>query len=335
MNAVLEPKEPQPIEAYDEFRAQLAELREWNATAVFNYEDPKGNKEARSHVYKLRQTKSAVDAARKKEKQASLEYGRRVDSEAKEIMAEIESMIEVHAKPLAEIEQREEERKERHRDRIEGIQTAANQTEGPDGQALTAADYQRALEYVEGIEIGDSWEEFVMEAAAAKDSALATLRRRLADRQQYEAEQAELERLRKEAAEREQRDRDERIRREAEERARREAEDKARAEREAAERRERELQEEAERERRERIEAQERADRAEQEARERAEQEAAEARRQEQEEAARRERDRKHKAAIHSAALQGFVEGGMSERQAKMAVSLIAKGKVPRVSISY
>ena len=70
------------IAVYDEFRGQLSELRDANAKTVFDYEDPKGNKDARSHVYKLRQTKSAVEMARKEEKAESLAYGRRVDEQA-------------------------------------------------------------------------------------------------------------------------------------------------------------------------------------------------------------------------------------------------------------
>src|SRR3990167_7339060 len=112
------------IAVSDEFRAQLAELREHNAKLLFDYEDPKGNEDARSHVYKLRRTKAAVDKARQAGKAASLGYGRRVHSEGKEIIGEIEAMIEVHAKPLAEIEEREKKRVEGHTGRIEDMRSA-------------------------------------------------------------------------------------------------------------------------------------------------------------------------------------------------------------------
>ena len=56
------------IAAFSEFRSQLATLKHDNSKAVFNYADPKGNKEARSHIYKLRQTKSGVDKVRKEQK---------------------------------------------------------------------------------------------------------------------------------------------------------------------------------------------------------------------------------------------------------------------------
>lgn len=72
MSHALIEKDVTTIVAYDPFRAQLAQLKEGNAKAVFNYRDPIGNKEARSHVYKLRQTKSAVDKVRKAEKEARI-----------------------------------------------------------------------------------------------------------------------------------------------------------------------------------------------------------------------------------------------------------------------
>ena len=106
------PASDKPIACYSEFRAQLAQLKADNEAAVFDYADPAGNKEARSHIHKLRRTKTAVDAARKAEKDASLQYGRRVDSEAKEIITQIEDMIAVHESPIKEIEEREAARKQ-------------------------------------------------------------------------------------------------------------------------------------------------------------------------------------------------------------------------------
>lgn len=52
-------------------------------------------------------------------------------------------------------------------------------------------------------------------------------------------------------------------------------------------------------------------------------------------EAERRERDKAHKTAINRAALDAFVQGGMTEECAKLAVTLIAKKSIPAVSISY
>lgn len=55
----------------------------------------------------------------------------------------------------------------------------------------------------------------------------------------------------------------------------------------------------------------------------------------EEAEAARRERDKAHKGKVNRAALAAFVQGGMTEECAKLAVTLIAKGEIPAIKISY
>lgn len=334
------------IAAYNQFRAELRQLAELNAKTVFDYEDPQGNKDARSHIYKLRLTKGAVEKTRKEEKQASLDYGRKVDAEAKEIIGEIEAMIEVHEAPIKAIEQRE-------KDRIAQHETALMEIEGSGDMAAeqwleTPLDAMKSrLAEIEAEPITeDRWEEFVALAAQKKDRAVQQLREAIGKREKHDAEQAELERLRKEAAEREQRERDERIAREAEERARREAEEAAHRERERVEREKREAEERAENERKARIEAEERAEREKQAAAEQAkrdaeaavqrEREAQVAReRQEREDAERREANKRHRAKINNAAKDAFVTGGLDEEAAKRAVELIALREIPAVTISY
>ncbi len=334
------------IAAYSEFRAQLSELRAGNAKLVFDYEDPQGNKDARSHVYKLRKAKSAVEAARKDEKAASLEYGRRVDGQAKEIIVEIETMIDVHAKPLAEIEQREKDRIEKHE---------ANMTEIIGAGTVTAEKWmdipfeamKDRLAEIEAEPIDeDHWDEFALQAAQAKDAAIAQMRTAIAKREKHEAEQAELLRLRKEAEERERADHEEKIRQEAARKAEEEAEQKAKHERQrveaeaarkraAAEKRELKLKLAAEKADREKAEAEQRAANAEKEAREKAEREQREKLEREAAEAAEREADKKHHAAINNQAVAAFVASGISEDAAKQAVTLIAKRAVPNVHITY
>ena len=65
MTAIVIPlqDEDAPLACYNEFTAALAELKVDNKAMVFDYRDAKGNKEARSHVHKLRKTKTAIDAA--------------------------------------------------------------------------------------------------------------------------------------------------------------------------------------------------------------------------------------------------------------------------------
>ncbi len=121
---------------------------------------------------------------------------------------------------------------------------------------------------VEEIVIDSSFEEFEEQAKIAKYETLEFLRTTLAAREKYEAEQAELERLRQAEILRQQQEREAQIAREAAEKATREAEEKARFE--------------AERVQREKAEAEQR------EARLKAEKEAAELRAQHAAEAERK-----------------------------------------------
>lgn len=342
-----------PLVVYDPFRAQLVELRETNAKTVFDYETPAGNKDARSHVRKLRLTKGAVEKARKAEKEDALSYGRRVDKEANEIKDEIDRMIDVHEKPLDEIKQREEERKEELGKALGGIKA-----EGEGAAAMwmdmPAEDLLTRLRHLEDVREGEEhWQEFAEEAAAVKATALEQVRKALTDRAKHDEEQAELQRLREQQAERDRQEEarqaeerrkeeerrrkaeEERIAKEAEQRARAEAELKASQERARAEaeakQRETELRLQAEQAERQRLEAEQRA----REAEEKARREQEEKRKAEEEAARKREANKKHQAAVNNKAATALVAGGLSQEAAKTAITLIAQKAVPGVTISY
>lgn len=190
---------------------------------------------------------------------------------------------------------------------------------------------------VEEIAIDSSFEEFEEQAKIAKYETLEFLRTTLAAREKYEAEQAELERLRQAEQARLRQERDAQIAREAAEKATREAEEKARFE--------------AERVEREKREAEQR------EARLKAEKEAAELRAQqaavmerqriEREQAAKEESDRKaeearlanveHRRQINREALEAIkgVCPDLTEPQIKALVGAIIGGLIPHVSIKY
>lgn len=345
------------VTAYQPFYAELATLEEDNKKITFDYESKKGNAEARSHVYKLRQSKGALERTRKAEKAESLRIGKAIDSEAAALEIRIEAMIKVHQAKLDEIEQREADRVAAQKERVQwfGMMGA---------DAVTSAELSQAIERIESEVIGDDYEEFKADALILKDTSLQALRTRRFDAIRKEEEAAELERLRAESKAREQADRDAAIAKAAEDRAKAEAaaeaqrvaaeqakaiqdaENKAKAEREAGERRELELKLAAENAERRRVEQEQRAEQERKEAIARAEQQAAaavEAEKQrvaaaqaaEAAEQAKRERNRAHKAKINSAALAAFVAGGMTEECAKLAVTLIASGKIPAVAIAY
>lgn len=225
------------VAVYDPFRQQLAEIKQNNFKMVFDYKDPKGNKEARSHIYKLRQTKAAIDRARKEEKAASLEYGRKVDSEAAAIIEEVEEMIQVHQKPLDEFEQQEKARIDGIMARIAGMTITAEYV-----MDKTAAQLKERHQEMVLIPITEeAFGEFYPQACAAQAVAVEYLTGAIAMAEKREAEAIELERLRSEAE----------ARRIADEEAAR----LAKAAQEEKERAEREAKEKAEREEREKLAA--------------------------------------------------------------------------------
>lgn len=306
----------------------------------------KGRDAIASIAYKVARSKTALDNAGKELVAELKEVPKKIDAERKRMRDLLDAWQAEVRRPLTEWEEKEAARVARHEARMA-------QLKNTDTEGMSAALIGAFIQDLDTCEIGTDWEEFEAEAHRVKATSLATLREALARREQYEAEQAEQERLRREAAEREQKEREERIAREAAEAERLAAERRAQAEREeaarreqeareAAERRELELKLAAERAEREKVEAQQRAEQAERDAQARAEaaaeaerQRIADERRREEEEAARREADTKYRAAINRAALQAFVTGGMTEECAKLAVTLIAQGRIPAVSIRY
>ena len=206
---------------------------------------------------------------------------------------------------------------------------------------------------LEKLEVDSFFEEFEQEAKIAKFETLEKLRTALTTREKYEAEQAELERLRKAEQERLQREHEERIAHEAAEKATREAEEKARFEaervqREKAEAEQREARLQAEKEaallREEQLKQQaiEREKQAEIDRQNAIEQERL---RIEREQAAKAEADRKaeearlanveHMRSINQEILNKLCAIGLDEGQAKAVITAIAKNQVPHVSVKY
>ena len=159
-----------------------------------------------------------------------------VEAELREFVTKMDNLRDATRQPLTEWEEADQARKDKHVDGIQAIKDMTVFESTP-----VAAHVAQLIADLEVVEINDAWEEFLPEAAQVKDETLLKLRSLLAERTQYEAEQAELVRLRAEAEAQAQRDRDAEIARVAAEQARLHAEQQAQAERDAAARREQEL----------------------------------------------------------------------------------------------
>ncbi len=91
---------------FDEVRATIAKYKRENANLVFNYEDPQENKDARSHVFKLRKAKTRISEVHKTTKAEALAVCQAIDKEKRVLIADVEEMIEVHAAPIRAIEEK-------------------------------------------------------------------------------------------------------------------------------------------------------------------------------------------------------------------------------------
>jgi hypothetical protein len=369
-----------PDETIETIQAELVVIEPANALAVFSADnglDPyiekiraecaafiadtstkKGRDEIASMAYKVAKSKTFLDNAGKELVAELKAIPAKIDAERKRMRETLDALRDSVRAPLTDWETAEAARVADLQARVAGLENAKN-------TGWSSADEIReTLAWVTAVVVDESWQEYQAQGVVAKAAAIDAIGQALSAREKYDAEQAELARLRAEAAEREQRDREERIAREAAEaerqRAEREAqaerdrvEAQAKAEREAAakreadakaeaERRELELKLAAETAQRQAAEAQQRALEAQQQAQRQAEQAAQAERDRQAQEAARapaelaaREKDREHKKAINSAALADFMAGGMTEDCAKLAITLIVQKAVRNVTMNY
>lgn len=208
------------------------EIDKFNASAP-DVKTKKGQAAYRSIAYDLATSKTKLDAMGKELVAELKDVPKKIDAERKRVRELLSAWQEEVRKPLTDWEAAETARKDRHVDAIQAIEDLA-----VDLGLLTASELRAGITTAEAVQIDKHWEEFEVEAARTKDHVLTRLRAALSAREQYEAEQAELVRLRAEAEAQAQRDREAQIAREAEERTRREAEQRAQAERDAAAKRE-------------------------------------------------------------------------------------------------
>lgn len=310
-------------------------VREEVSGEVPDLSTKKGRDRVASLAAKVGKSKVAVEKPGRDYLKKLKEMPKVVEEELREFVRAMDALRDETRKPLTDWEAAEAARIAEHKADLESLRNTVTTD-------ASAAMIKSLIADMEAEEIGPDWEEFEAEAHRVKAASLATLREALTKREQYEAEQAELERLRAEQEAQAQREREAQLVREAEERARREAEQAAQAEREAVIRREAEAKAKVEAVEREREQAIKRAEQAEREAEVKAEAAAAAERQRyldEQKELARqaleRERDQANKAAVNRKALDAFIAGGMPEDCAKKAVVLIAKKQIPNITISY
>jgi hypothetical protein len=180
----------QEIVVFNDIEAAVQKAKKDNAVLVFDYKkDPKAVK---SHIHKLRGLNGDIDRAKAVGKENILKAGRAIDAKANELKADVADMIEVHAKPLREAEEREEKRIQAHQAAIDAIKEL-----GDDTADLNASQIAERIERLTAMPVTAALEEYQTEAQLQYNAALAKLNAALVARQKFDADQVELEELRR------------------------------------------------------------------------------------------------------------------------------------------
>lgn len=305
------------ITEYDEFKSKIGEIKD-ACDFLPDVTTDEGYAKSKRVALDVGKVLTKLEKVRKEKKAYFIDGGKQVDSEAKEIKAELESFQLPHKDAYKELDnlkkEREANRKAALEQRVEFMRTLAESM-----AESHSSEIQCAMQQMQDEECMDFYE-YTEQALKARNAARNDLGVLFAKASKAEAEAVELERLRKESAEREQKDREARIASEA--KASAEAETLAAVEREkAAEQRA--------------IDAENAAKVAAENARLQAiaEQEAA-AKRIADEEAARLANN-EHVSNIRREAKEALMALGLSEAQSKVVVLAINSGSIPCVSISY
>ncbi len=178
------------ISQYEVLLGDIAQARADAAGAVFDYTTKDGNKAARSYVHAQRKLRARIDAARKDAKSWALDYGRTVDSQARDLLAQIDELIEPHQAAIDAIAKAEADRVERHHETISLIMDLGRVTFNTSSKQINDA-----LLDVRAIEV-DSLEEFREEGAVALAKTIRTLEEAYEKTVENEAAAAELAELR-------------------------------------------------------------------------------------------------------------------------------------------
>ncbi len=314
------------IELVQNIEAEARKLAE--GLDVNNKED---REEIASVAYKVARSKTTIDDAGRDLVAGMKAQVKVIDNRRKYARDTLDEVKAIIRGPLNDWKEAEKDRIQSHTDAITALRGMGNEAVELWQSCESIDELLTLREKIEGVD-PSTFEEFTENAEETRLAALGKVNTAIAKREDYDRDQAELARLRKEdeerqareaeeRAEQERKEREEQIAREAKEQAAREAE-------EAAAERERELKAEAEA-------AEQRAREAEQKAqREREEREAAE--RREQEEKERRERNTRHRSKLNNEAKAAIVAAsGVDEKIAKKIVTAIAKGEIDHVSIEY
>jgi hypothetical protein len=218
---------PEPIDAVELFTRNgidvvISRIRGEIDGLIFDMMTAHGRKECASVAHKIARAKTTLDDAGKDLVSVWKKQSAVVDAERKRMRDTLDAMKDAIRKPLTDWENKEKARIETHEEYLQ-LLWDADKSAIP----LSACAIQDRINLLEDNYARD-YEEFQERADQSFKVSKLNLEKMLADALKREAEQAELERLRKSEQERQAKEREERIAREAAERARREEAEKTR-----------------------------------------------------------------------------------------------------------
>lgn len=199
---------------YSRTEAALSELRQKYAGAKFDLTTTAGDKAARAARLELVTFRTGLEKKRKELKAPAVEFGRKIDDEAKRINGEIVALEDpIDAQIKADEKRREDERLERERiaaERAAGFRAKIDAIRAcvAKSQDLPSERISNGIAQVESIVTDEAtWAEFAAEAEQAKTTTLAAMKnlRDLAKAREEEAARVEAQRLENERIAAEQR----------------------------------------------------------------------------------------------------------------------------------
>lgn len=361
MNALVPVEKLNPVELFkpEGLTPILEKIKEEVKKHVPDASTEEGRKQIKSLARKVASSKVTMDDLGKNLVQSEKERLKVIDSERKRMRDELDALKAEVLQPVEEWQKKEQERVEAINQKIKAI-ALLQVTSHPNGEPLTAEELKESLKKVEAIEITkEEYQECMEEAVITHRGVVATLRKFIPEREQYEADQAELQKLREERekrekeeaekkAQEEQKALEERLKKQAEEKAKREAEERIAEEKRKAEE-EAEAKIEAEREKvrkaEEEAEAKVQAER-DRVAKEKAEREAEKQRKAEEaqrikEEEERRKADEENQRKTHASIMLHFwsffpeYAQHPKKQQLEKYVDALAKGECPELEVKY
>lgn len=290
-------------------------------------------KKLASIAYSVAQAKTGIDGEGKdlvSEAKAKIKV---VDDNRKAVRDKLDTLRDTIRQPVTDYEQAEQERLAAIQAVLDQLDTLASANDS-DGQRLSAEQLHMRKRQAAAL-AKNNYGDMAADVAAKAESTLKYLDTAIAAAEEYEQQQAEIERMRTEQAAREQAERDAKIAAEAAEKARAEAEAKAKAEREASERARIEAQLRAEQAERDKQTAIEQAEAREAAAIAAERQRAEQAQHEAEAAAAARAADIENQRRVNREILAAMRASGIDEAAAIAFLTQVAKGQVPHLKIHY